>query len=142
MKFRIGEQEYDATAINDVSLRLLLVLEKESAELGGAIRMSDIQAWQAEMQALPVADRDKHPAVARLLAVNIWAARVLSGEKITFGDAIDFPLSQMQFIAEPGDAAPVEANPQKARPSSGRAAANRTSGPARSTTSGPLSVAG
>lgn len=132
MKIRIGDTVYDPKSVDDLSLLDLLTLERESGELGRALSMSVLSGMQRSLEA---AQRDAkspeekiqvgndHPDSPWLLAVVIWASRRAAGERVTFGDAISFPLSSLEYIAEVGDQPVVD--PQKARPDSGRAGGRR-----------------
>lgn len=142
MRFQIGERVYDATAIEDLSLKMLLELEAETERFGRVLRMNDLRRITTELDALPSdAARGEHPDAPWLTAVSIWATRRLSGEALSFDAAIDFPLKQLVFLPDPSDRK-VASDP-KARKAAGtgsaRAAAKRTRNKPTKQTSGQQS---
>jgi hypothetical protein len=125
MKFKIGAKIYDASEI-DPTLKDILVLEKECADLGRPVKWGDFQGWQDELRTLALkGDEDgirNHPEMLWLMAMTIWASRKQSGESVTFSEAIDFPMGDFDWLPEPEDH--KKPNPTKARPArkgSGRA---------------------
>lgn len=126
MKFKIGDKIYDGAAVDDLSLKMLLKLEKETTEFGHPLTHVDIARIAAELQELKTAkEQANHPDALWLTAVGVWAARNLAGEEVSFDQAVDFPMSALTFLPDPQDRK-KPANPQKARPGSGRAAAHPT----------------
>jgi hypothetical protein len=115
VRFAIGDKTYDAAAIENLSLKMLLDLERQSESMGRRLSVAEIRRSTAEMEALATdAEREAHPFAAWMLAVVLWASRVLAGEQVTFADAIDFPMSQLRFLPEPQDRRPP-VNPTKPR---------------------------
>ncbi len=128
MKFKLGSKVYDAASIEDLSLKFILMLERETADLGRPMRWADITAMVDSLGAIEDhEERGRHPDAPWVLAVTIWAARRNAGEDLTFGEAIDFPLSGLTFLHDPQDRKEPKSDPRKARPGkgSGRAAAAR-----------------
>jgi hypothetical protein len=122
VKFKIGDAFYDAGALEDLSLSLLLRLENETKEFGRPLRMADIQRMTTEIAALKTdAERGQHPDAPWVTAVAIWAARRLAGQDVTFEQAVDFPMSQLTILADPQD----RVGPQKPRPRKGSGAAGK-----------------
>ncbi|HEY1179925.1 MAG TPA: hypothetical protein VGF17_27530 [Phytomonospora sp.] len=124
MKVIIGERTYDMRTSDELSLRHALAFNKECLDQGLGVSWLDIERLRAEVAALPAGEREQHPDVLMLTAVDVWATRVLAGDDVSFVDAISTPLSQMVFVSDPGDAPlPEQAppDPRRARPGSGRA---------------------
>jgi hypothetical protein len=122
MKFKIGTVTYDAASIDMVTLKDILLLEKETGELGHPLRWSDVKLMAEEMAALKTdKQREDHPDSIWMLAITIWASRRVAGELLTFGDAVDFSMSDLTFIDDPQDHK-APARPTKARVGSARAA--------------------
>ncbi len=104
MRFMLDGKIYSGVAVEDLSLRALLDLERESAELGRTIRTHDIETISdALAECVTDEERSAHPDGPWLLAITIWAARRLAGDGLSFADAIDFPLSKIQFLPDPED---------------------------------------
>jgi hypothetical protein len=123
VKFRIGDTTYDAADIEDASLADLLHLEVQSQEFGRPLDMATLVDIRDRLNKLTATERKSDPDGPWLLAVTIWIARRKAGERLTFEEAIDFPMADLHFIKEPTDRpAKATAGPTKARPGSGRAA--------------------
>jgi hypothetical protein len=123
VKFKIGDRVYDGTAIDQLSLKMLLELEQQTKDFGRTLTMNDIQSMSAELDGLKSdQERQAHPNGPWFLAVAIWAARKLAGEAVTFSEAIDFPLKDLTFLAEPQDHKVAVGPKAQARKGSDRAA--------------------
>lgn len=156
MRFQIGEAIYNGTDLDLLSLRDILLFEKEAAELGRPLKWGEVQGWAQEIDELARAAADKKSSAAKrqasedairdhegtlmVMALTIWAARKLAGDGLSFSDAIDFPMRDLRWLPSPEDRK-VAANPTKARKStkaSGRAARPRPGArPARPTSKVP-----
>jgi hypothetical protein len=141
MQFRIGTTTYHGAALDQLSLRDILLFEQETENLGRPLKWAQVEQWTTELDRLvtiagdetrPKAARDAaekeyqaHPGSMWMMALMIWAGRKIAGEAITFGDAIAFPVSDLQWIPdEPNRATRRATNPTTARPTpkgSGRA---------------------
>ena len=101
----INGKHYPAVHIEELSLRHTLVLQRELVltNISSARSWPEVKDLVHEFSALPHADREVHPEALFLTALTIWAARVTAGEDITLLDAVDVPLSQVKFVAEPTD---------------------------------------
>jgi hypothetical protein len=125
MKFSIQGKVYDAADLDLVSLRDILLFEQQTKDMGREITWSQIGMWSEEFDALKTdKEKQEHPAAPWMTAVTIWASRRIAGEDVTFDEAVDFPMRDLHFIAEPKDRK-KPANPTRARPGSGRAAGPR-----------------
>lgn len=141
-RFQIGDGPiYSLADIEQLSLKDLLVLKKETTELGDPVDMDRLYRMQDELDKLDDDARKQHPDAPLLLAVGVWAARLRSGEQLSFADAIDFPLRQLRFLPDPTDRKKPAARPTQARRASGRAGAKRTAA-ASGKTSKKASTAG
>jgi hypothetical protein len=123
VKFKIGDRVYDGTAIDQLSLKMLLELEQQTKDFGRTLTMNDIQSMSAELDGLKSdQERQAHPNGPWFLAVAIWAARKVAGEAVTFSEAIDFPLKDLTFLPEPQDHKVATSPKAQARKGSDRAA--------------------
>ena len=115
MKIRISGVDYDAAALGRLSLFDILELKRQTG-----LSVDEMQAAFAEVDPdnPESAMRSEDPLVA--FGATIWLARRKAGERLTFEEACDFPLDELEFIAEPGDVpdeAPVD--PPSPSPGSG-----------------------
>lgn len=118
MRFKIRETTYNAASLYSLSLRQILQLEMETKDFGRELHLADIQALTDELDAISdPKKRGASPAATWVLAVTIWATRNLAGEKITFEQAVDFPMDQLTILPEPEDHR--QGNPTKGRPRKG-----------------------
>lgn len=141
MKFKLGNTVYALADLDRVSLRDILVLERETVEFGHPLRWTDVQAMSEALDALETEkERAEHPDALWITAVTIWASRRIAGENVTFDQAVDFPMRDLVFLPEPGDHKEA-ANPSKpgrksqTRKGSARAASGAGSRRAQSPTS-------
>jgi hypothetical protein len=124
MKFKIKDVTYDMAALDLLSLKDILMLEKETTELGKPLRWCDVTQMTDTLAALKTdEERKAHPDSLWMTAITIWASRRVVGEDQAFGDAIDFPLRDLTWLEEPQDrkkpARPTK--PARTRAGSGRA---------------------
>ena len=139
MKFKIGDRIYDGTAIDELSLKMLLELEQQTRDFGRTLTMNDVQSMSAELDGLKSdQERQAHPNGPWFLAVAIWAARKIAGDAVTFSEAIDFPLKQLTFLPDPQDHKAAVGPKAQTRKGSGRAAKPQHASPVK--TLGPLST--
>jgi len=143
VKFKIGETVYDGATLDDLTLKMVLQLEKETREMGRSVTLGDVQVMAEQLDALKTdRERSMHEATPWVLAVTIWASRRLAGEVLTFEQAIDFPMGDLTFLKEPQDHRPP-VNPTKARTRKGSGpAANQGRDLSNPKTSRPVSIAG
>ena len=115
----IGDKHYPGVAVNELSIRHTLALQRELAvtNISGAKTWADVRALLAEFQGLDKAARENHPEALFLTALTIWAARVTAGEEMGLLDAVDIPAASVRWIAEPSDKKAAAAG--KAQPRSG-----------------------
>jgi hypothetical protein len=126
VRFQIADGPiYRFDAVERLTLKDYLLLERQSGELGRTITANELETWQAEFSQLTTdAERKAYPDGAWLLAVTLWAARRTGGEDISFDDAISFPMKDLKLLPDPGDNKPP-ADPTRARRGSARAAKPR-----------------
>lgn len=122
MRFKIGDTTYNAATLDRISLSNILLLEKETTEYGRPMKWSEIRAMAQVVEQLDPKEFENHDEAPWFIALTVWASRLDAGEKITFAQAIDFPLGDLELIPDPQDHKKA-ANPTRARPASGRAGA-------------------
>lgn len=134
-RFRIGSEIFEFASASDVTLRDLLAVEKESAELGHPIHMGEIVRLSELFQTLTPQEARYHAESGWMLAITIWMSKIKklrdAGDfttRISLGDAIDFPLDLFEPLPDLEDRkAPAGKAPRK-RTSSGSARAARGGG--------------
>lgn len=120
MRFRIGEKTYTTAAVGRLTLRQLIQIEHETTQLGRPMSWQDLREIAGRVEKLPGDKAGQDPDWLWFVALVIWSSRVDAGEQITFTDAIDFPIDELEWLPEPQDRK-KSADPTKARPGSGRA---------------------
>lgn len=112
----IGEKRYPSVAIDELSIRHTLALQRELAtsDFTSAKTWTDVLQLLADVSTMTLAERQKHPEALFLTAVTIWAARVSAGEQLSLVDAVDLPAKAVRWVAEPADHAEPDAG--KAQP--------------------------
>lgn len=115
VRFKLGGKVYTTADLDEVTLKQIVQLERQAADIGVPVRWSQIEQAQIEVGQLGE-NRDEHPQSALLFAITIWASRVLSGEAVTFEQAIDVPIKAIEFLDPPTEPTPGAASgPTKAR---------------------------
>lgn len=134
----IGDQHYSLVGLEDVSLKHWLQLQRELTVTGisGARSIDEIKDTIGEFARLSRAEQLRHPEGLFLTSVTVWAARVTAGEDLSLLDAVDVPMSELRFVAEPTDRKPGD-DPGKAAGGGPNRAARRR----RRRTSAPRSPA-
>ena len=125
MRFKLQGRTYTATAVFDrVPLRDLLALEVELETLGRPMKWSQVREMVQRISLLDDAQDD--PDFLWFLGLLVWGTRRIAGEALTFEEAIDFPLGELEILPDPDDhKKAAKPTPRKARPGSGRAGAKR-----------------
>ena len=108
----IGGKKYPRATVDELSIKHILVLQRELVELSAAGVTSaktwtDVRALLSEFSRLSEKEQADHPEFLFLISLTIWATRVSAGEEVTLGGALDIPLTSIQFVAEPTDKAPA-----------------------------------
>lgn len=133
-RFKIGKRIYTQVALDEIHLKDILMFEAQAADLGLSERWDDIERIYAEVMAManrPDADEDelekqveRHPGSRLLTFVTIWVSRRAAGDDLSFADALDFPLSAIEYLPETADRKPGKGKGAKRSP--------KASGPAES----------
>ena len=112
-RFKLGDKVYSPAGLDEVSLKDLVLFNTQAADMGLAERWSDVESASMEIATLSERDAERHPGKHLVIAVTIWISRRAAGEDLSFGDAIDFPMSSIEFIADPEDHKPGKRNGAK-----------------------------
>jgi hypothetical protein len=120
VRLAIKGKVYDAVVVEELTLKNMLLFEKQTAEFGLPLTWDQVIAWHAEIDALPPAEQASHPRLMTLTACSIWAARVAAGEPVTFEEAIDIPAAAITVLPDPED--------HKPKATAGKAPARKATG--------------
>jgi hypothetical protein len=107
--FRIDGREYEMSSIRRVTLRDTLTFNAEARRADLGITWAGLLALVDEVTALTVAERVNHEGTWLLMAAVIWSSRRSQGEDVSFLDAIDVPLEDIEWFGDPQDEAPQDA---------------------------------
>lgn len=140
-RFKIGTKVYTTAALDEISLRDLILFNTQAADLGLEERWADVERIATEMSNLDEAGAEAHPGKMLMIGVTIWASRRLAGEQVTLEQAVDIPLNSIAFLPATEDRKPGPTKARKGpakkatRPASGPAASSAATSTATSTTS-------
>lgn len=110
MRFKIGEKVYTSVGIDEISLRDMMAFNRDAGPLG--FTWADIERI--------VEDEDEPQGNEKfiIMAVTIWLARRDAGEDVSFADAVEVKMSDLDILPDPGDHKPGKSKgPKKARKS-------------------------
>lgn len=113
LRFRLDGKVYSVGALEDVSLRDVMLFNTQAADMGLAATWADVERVSEEMSAADKDEAEKHPDALLMLGVTIWATRRIAGDEVTFGDAVDFPLSALVWLPDTEDRKPGKGKARK-----------------------------
>lgn len=113
MRFKIKKKVYTTSAVNEISLRHLIVFNNQAADMGIKERWADVELLAAQFSDMTPEECEAHEARWLVLGVTIWATRRIAGEEITFEEAVDIKMSDLTFL--PDVATPQDRKPGKAK---------------------------
>ena len=101
----VGERRYEHVNIEDLSLAHVMALQRELTlvNISSCKTWADVRALVDGYQQMKPAERGNHPEFLFLVSLYVWAARVTAGEQLELLEAVDVPLAQIRFVAEPHD---------------------------------------
>ncbi|MCC7268778.1 MAG: hypothetical protein IT546_15770 [Caulobacteraceae bacterium] len=123
LRFRLDGKVYSVGALEDVSLRDVMLFNTQAADMGLAATWADVERIAEEMSAADKDEAEKHPDALLMLGVTIWATRRIAGDEVTFGDAVDFPLSALVWLPDTEDRKPGKGKARKGSKSKPKASA-------------------
>lgn len=102
MKVIIEGRTYDGVLGNDITLADLMAIK-------GATGMSRADFFDLIERVAKLSEKEQQRSDEALIAagVSVWLARRHAGEMLTLEEACAIPMSQVEFIREPGDPEPV-----------------------------------
>lgn len=105
-RFKIGSKVYRLDVLDDISLRDLMVFNRQVADMGLSITWADIERISSEMAGLSDKKASQHPEAMIMTGVSIWASRRAAGDDVTFEEAVDIPVSEIVWLEGPKDHKP------------------------------------
>lgn len=111
-RFKIGTKIYTSAALDEISLRDLMLFNTQAAEMGLAERWDDVERIADELDALSIEEAEHHPGKMVMIGVTVWASRRCAGEDVSLDEAVDIPLRSIVFLPDTEDKKPP-ANPTK-----------------------------
>lgn len=120
-RFRIKDKVYEFATANDITLRDLLLVEKETRELGRTLHMGEVARLGELFHELGEEEGKIHEEAGWMLAVTIWMSMVKDlrdhGDyttQVPFAQAIDFNFGDFHPVQDPADhQAAAKPDPQK-----------------------------
>lgn len=113
LRFRLDGKVYSVGALEDVSLRDVMLFNTQAADMGLTATWADVERVAEEMSEADKDAAEKHPDALLMLGVTIWATRRIAGDEVTFGDAVDFPLSALVWLPDTEDRKPGKGKARK-----------------------------
>ena len=128
-RFRLHGKLYSTAALDEISLKDLVLFNSQAEEIGMARKWSDVERAAFEVASMTPAEADLHPDKLLVIAVTIWASRRMAGDLVTFGEAIDFPVKDIEFLPATEDRKPGKRNGARKAPAKKASKSTRTSAP-------------
>lgn len=124
MRISIGGATYPLSKLDDLTLIQLIRLERESAEAGRPMKWRDLRDMIERVGSLAQDQVEEDDDFLWYVGLVVWASRVSSGDTVTLAEALDFNLSELDFIPDEGETMPDVVDPHRPRPArSGRGGA-------------------
>ncbi len=124
MRFVIKGREYDPKALTSLTLKQIIAFNRESETESYGITWADVEDRYRRLERLPLAEKQRDPDSILLFGMTIWATRTAAGEVISFSEAIDVSMDDIQVL-DVESPPPLPARPKKHRKDSGRASKER-----------------
>lgn len=144
-RFRLNGKTYEMSAINEISLKDLVLFNTQAEDMGlRNFRWDDVERTYQEISKLKSPqEAAKHPNRHLMIAVTVWISRQKAGDNVTLEEAISFGMDEIEFLPDPEDRKPgptrgASKRKAPAKKATKKAAASRTAS-ARATGSAPTS---
>lgn len=104
MKFILEGRTYEAAAIDRLTLGDLIRLERETADMGRPMKWSELRAIIEHFEEEFTLDKDfdieADDQFPWFLGMMIWATRRNAGEPVTFGEATEIRLGDIEVLED------------------------------------------
>lgn len=111
MRIKIGDKVYPTVARDEISLRDLMLFNTQAEEFG--VTWGDVEQVMGEWEGLTEEQAERHPQKFLVIGVTLWMSRRAAGEDVTFSEAVDVNLADVDFLPEPQDKSPGKAKAAK-----------------------------
>lgn len=125
-RFMIDDRVYTSAALDEVSLRDMLLFEGQAKDIGLSLTWGEIEDLAQRVAGETDANNVSTQDGLTLTAATVWASRRAAGDDVTFGEAIDVPVNRIRFLRATEDHRP---DPSKARKPKKGSKARKDSGP-------------
>jgi hypothetical protein len=102
MKIKIQGKEYPMASIGKATLFDVMEIKKATGMTIGEVE-EHLTAMSTDSSEGTGAEMLSNPEALIALGALIWLTRRRAGEHLTLEQACDFPLDEMEFVAEEGD---------------------------------------
>lgn len=122
----VDGKRYPVVHISKLKVKHALLLQQEIAlnpMITSCRSWEEIRKLWTQYARLPKDEQRTHAEGLFLTALTIWASRVTAGEDMTLMEAIDFPITDLRWVEEPGDRTPAAGSVE-----AGKAPGPRTGG--------------
>jgi hypothetical protein len=111
MRIKVAGKVYTPIARDEVSLRDLMLFNHQARDFG--ITWAEVTEMMEEWDDLSEEEAASHPNLYMVIGVTIWMSRRAAGEDLTFSEAVDVNLGDVDFIPDPEDRKPGKAKGAK-----------------------------
>lgn len=107
LRFKIGDVTYNTSSIEDISLRDVMVFNRQAADMGLDLTWVDVEriaqeiqdaVEEAKSQGKSPQEAATHPDALLMFGVTVWISRRMAGESVTLDQATDVPLTSIELI--------------------------------------------
>ncbi|HJR90330.1 MAG TPA: hypothetical protein VJ782_09265 [Aeromicrobium sp.] len=113
-RFQFRGKIYSTAALDEPSLRDLMHLKTDLAEVGINATWSQIERAAVEIQDMTEDEAEQHPLGLVLYAATIWAARRAEGEVVRLSEVLDLRPSEVVWLPSTEDKSGPKAPKKKA----------------------------
>lgn len=115
-RFRIAGKTYRVDALDEISLKQMLLFDDQAEDMGLRLRWLDVELALQDLEGATPKEFAVHPRRNLVISACVWAARLLSGDEVTLDEAIGIPFTQIEWIEAPKDHKPPKKKGGKAAP--------------------------
>jgi hypothetical protein len=127
VEFKIDGKTYTTAGLDEITLKDVLRFDTQAAALGLGITWKDVERINQEFAELTAEEADNHPQAVLMVALTIWASRRVAGDDVSLDEAIDIPLSSIDFGTPPEE----PARPTQPRKAGAKKGAQKSGNPAK-----------
>lgn len=100
-RFKIEGRVYDVAHLDDISLKDMLQFEQQATDAGVPMSWADVEELAVSAKAATEME------ALKVTAALVWLSRRVAGETdLTFGEALNIKVKDIDFLPETGDRKP------------------------------------